>query len=82
MALKTTTVVDIGDLLAHAAKLGYDWNTTCELFDKDKIRPIDGHYDLWLGEVENNDYGWSEDSCKIIKDFFDHNKIDKCTVSM
>ncbi len=81
MAFEQTVVIDVSDILVHAAKLGYDWNTTCELFQKDRIYPQDGRYELWASEAENNDYGWSEDTQKIIADFFKSNKLEKCTVS-
>ena len=74
------TKVNIGDLLGHATKLGHTWNAAHELFEKDKVLPTYGHYELWLSEVEGNDYGWSNETQKIVEDFFKTNAIEKCII--
>jgi len=80
--VRKVTLVDFSDLLRHATSLGYDWNRAHEIMVKDEVISFyDDNCELYKSEVEGNDYGWSDDSVKIIKSFMEANNVTKFTLT-
>lgn len=78
--MKQTTMVDMGDLLHFAEEIGIDWNTGCDLLDRDGVRPCyeSKTTDLYIGV--GKDYGWSEDSTRIVEGFLKKHNLTSATL--
>jgi hypothetical protein len=81
--MRKTNLADIGDLLHHAGTVGYKWNQAHEILVNDSVFPeaecTKCTYDI--SEIENNAYGWSDDSVKIVKTFMDVNNVTEFTLT-
>lgn len=78
--MKQVTLIDMGDLLHYAVSIGFDWNTTCDLLDRDGVRPMyeTKTTDLYIGV--GADYGWSEDSTCIVEGFLKDKNLTSATL--
>ena len=78
--MKQTTMIDMGDLLHYAVSIGFDWNQTCDLLDRDGVRPVyeTKTTDLYFGV--GKDYGWSEDSTRIVEGFLTKHNLTSATL--
>ena len=75
--MRDTILVEFSDLLFHGETMGYGWNDLHEIMVNDEVVPM---YeckvrDIELDECDPSVYGWSEDSCKVLKSFMKKNKI-------
>lgn len=77
---KGQSVCEFGDLLCHAEKLGYSWNTAHDILVDDEVPPMYESYqrDIYVGM--GPDYGWSEDSCKIVDGYLASEGVSECTL--
>ena len=78
--MKQTTMIDMGDLLNYAVQIGYDWNQTCDLLDRDGIRPMHEIHTTELYFGAGKDYGWSEDSIRIVEGFLTKHNLKSATL--
>lgn len=70
-------LLDFGDVLQVAVKIGYDWNAAHDFLAKDILPWLGEHtIDHHLSDVECNAYGWSEETLKVMKAVFEENKVD------
>lgn len=78
--MKQVTLIDMGDLLRYAVSIGFNWNTTCDLLDRDGVRPMyeTKTTDLYIGV--GADYGWSEDSTRIVEGFLKDRNLTSATL--
>lgn len=78
--MKQVTLIDMGDLLHYAVSISFDWNTTCDLLDRDGVRPMyeTKTTDLYIGV--GADYGWSEDSTRIVEGFLKDKNLTSATL--
>ena len=78
---------DCADLLSCAQKIGYDWNQANDILTDDEIFPMfeSKTREYCLSEIlpETNDenYGYSEDTCKILQAFFKQENITEFTIT-
>ena len=81
--MKKVNLADFGDLLTHAVTMGYFWNQAHEFLVKDEVVPMyeSKTRDHYMSEVLNNDYGWSEDSLKVVKSFMEAHNITEFTLT-
>lgn len=80
--MKKTILVEFGDLLSHGGTMGYSWNGLHEIMVNDEIPPM---YECKVREIHISDcdpsvYGWSEDSCKVLKSFMESNRIEEISL--
>lgn len=72
---------DIGDLMTHGCKIGYQWNEQCDWFDHELMMQECHNTEVWYGDSdESNPYGWPEGMRLIIRDYMDQHKIKKMLV--
>jgi len=69
--MKTTLLIDFGDLLSHAETLGFTWNGAHKILDS--IYPAYGVKEIYVDELD--EYELSEDARKIVDSFIKTNKI-------
>lgn len=74
---RNETVVEFTELLGHAVTLGYDWNGAHDILVMDEIPPM---YEItkrtwYLSDFKGEDYDFSEDTRKIMINFFEVNKL-------
>lgn len=77
---KNVTLIDFGDLLHYASSIGFNWNQAHEILVNDEVPPMyeSNSTDLYPGV--GNDYGWSEDSIKIVEGFLKDKNLTACTM--
>lgn len=84
--MKKVNLADFGDLLRCAEKNGYYWNSAHKILVNDEIPPMyesstTEYYLSDLGDtVDQCQYSWSEDTWKILKAFFEQEKITSFTL--
>ena len=78
--MKQTTIVDYSDLLHFAVEIGIDWNTACDIMDRDEVRPMYecNQVDIYPGM--GKDYGWSEESSRIVDGFMAKHNLTSATL--
>lgn len=76
---------EFSDLLWCAERMGYNWNKAHDILVKDEVPPM---YEakkrsFHIGEcsLENNDYGYSEDTIAILQAFFKQEGIEEFTIT-
>lgn len=85
--MKKVNLADFGDLLSCAEKNGYSWNGAHEILVNDEIPPMYEsptceYYLSDLGDsVDKCQYDWSADTWKILKAFFEQEKITNFTLT-
>ena len=62
--------------------MGYGWNALHEIMVNDEVVPM---YeckvrDIHIGDCDPSVYGWSEDSCKVLKSFMEENNIEEISL--
>ncbi len=75
------TLIDFGDLLRYATTIGFHWNQAHDILVKDEVCPMDESESMDLYPGVGKDYGWSEDSIKIVEGFLRDNNITACTMT-
>lgn len=80
--MNTVNLADFSDLLAHAVTLGYHWNGAHDILVKDDVPPAPEcrKISYSLSEVVNNDYGWSDDSVRIVRSFMESKDVTEFTI--
>ena len=73
---------EFSDLLFCAEKNGYGWNEAHKILVDDEVPPMYERKKVsyTTGEINNNDYGFSEDSLKILKAFFKQENLEEFTI--
>jgi hypothetical protein len=71
---------DWTDLLHYACTIGYHWNQAHDILVKDEVPPMYESRTTELYEGVGDDYGWSEDTCKIVNGFLISKKIKTCVI--
>jgi hypothetical protein len=62
-------LVDFGEIVAHAASIGYDWNTANDFLAKD-ILPWPGEHTIEHNLSDLRQYRHCEDTIKVLESFF------------
>lgn len=78
--MKKVTLVEFSDLLHHAETIGYFWNQAHEILVKDEVPPM---YETKTSDIDKTsaeDFGWSEDSKKIVESFMEKNNLEEFTL--
>lgn len=80
--MRKTLLVEFGDLLLHGQTMGYGWNNLHEIMVNDEVIPM---YECKVREIHISDcdpevYGWSEDSCKVLKSFMEKHKTEEISL--
>lgn len=75
-------VCDIGDLMNHGCRMGYQWNQQCEWFDHQLMMQECHSTEIWYSDCdESNCYGWPEDMRLIIRNYMEKQDIKKMMVT-
>lgn len=80
--MKKVNLADFSDLLFQAQKCGYSWNEAHKILVDDQVPPMNesNSREYYMSDIENNEYGWSEDTLKIVKSFMKSNRVKSFTV--
>ena len=82
--VKKVNLVEFSDTLYAAQKVGYDWNTAHDILVSDEICPMyecnSKDYHISDFNRENNPYGFSEDTLKIMNAFCKENDLTEFTM--
>lgn len=79
--MKKVNLVEFSEFLRYAEKvLCISWNTAHKILDNDDVAMGEEPSNYSMSDIDNNVYGWSEDSIKIVKGFMEANKIKEITV--
>jgi len=72
-------LVQFTDLLFYAQKIGFNWNEAHKILVDDGVPPMyeTKSRQYYLSDIIKNDYGWSEESVKIVKGFMELEKIEE-----
>ena len=78
--MKTVTLVEFSDLVNHAETIGYYHNQAISILDRDDIQPKYecNSYEYYDSDIDQ--YGWSEDTKKIMKTFFEKHNLKQFTL--
>lgn len=71
---------EFSDLLSCAEKLDYGWNEAHDILVNDEIPPMyeSKTKDFYINDI--NEYGYSEDSIKILNAFFKQENLEEFTI--
>lgn len=82
--VKKVNLVEFSDTLYAAQKVGYDWNTAHDILVRDEICPMyecnSKDYHISDFNRENNPYGFSEDTLKIMNAFCKEHDLTEFTM--
>ena len=78
--MKKVNLMDWSDLLHYASKIGYNWNQAHDILVKDGVPPMYETRERTLYLGGGDEYGYSEDTCKIIDGFLNENNITEITI--
>jgi hypothetical protein len=81
--MKNTNLVDFGDILSSAEKLGVNWNLAHKILVNDDILPSpeSSTRDFWISDFDaSNPYGFKDETLKIMRFFCEENKLDFFTL--
>ena len=62
-------LVDFGEIVAHAASMGYDWNKANDFLAKD-ILPFPGEHTIEHNLNDLRRYRHSDDTIKVMESYF------------
>lgn len=73
---------EFGDLVECGERLGYDYNQAHDILVNDEVPPMyeAKKREFYIGEINNNDYGYSEDTLKILKAFFREKNLEEFVI--
>lgn len=75
-------MVQFSDLLGQATKLGFHWNEAHDILVKDRIPPMyeTNSLDYYKCDLDQNAYGWSDATVKIMRSFFEEYSLTEFTL--
>jgi hypothetical protein len=78
--MRRVNLVEFPDLLFYAESIGISWNKAHEVLVNDEIPPMYecNSREYYLSDL--NQYGYSEDTIKIIKGFMEKNNVTEFTL--
>lgn len=76
---KQVTLVEFPELLRYAETIGISWNLAHDILVKDEIPPMyecnSREYYINDFNADNDEYGYSDETKKIMKGFFEKHKL-------